>query len=461
MASHPPKLTVSFCGKERLQKLKTACQEKYGESPRFFAFAPGRVNLIGEHIDYCGYAVLPMAIEQNILAAVAVNGSKMIHLTNTNGKYQDFAVSSDSIAIDRNNPQWYYYFLCGVKGIQDHLGLSSLPGLCCVVDGTVPASAGLSSSSALVCCAGLLTMEASNAALTKRELAELCARCERYIGVEGGGMDQSISFLAEEGTAKLIEFNPVRATDVKLPDGAVFVIANSCVEMNKAASAHYNIRVVECRMAAKVLVKAGGLSWECVQLLKEAQEKLGLGLEEALERVEEVLHKHPYTRDEVCGILGISQQELANNILSANTQHVMEFKLYQRARHVFGEAARVHRFKSVCDASGSMRVETLQQLGNLMNESHQSCRDLYECSCPQLDQLVNICRESGALGSRLTGAGWGGCTVSLVPIEKADAFLKMVRERYYLADPRLAPLEQQSLFLTRPGGGAAVLKEDQ
>lgn len=124
------------------------------------------------------------------------------------------------------------------------------------------------------------------------ELAEICAKCERYIGTEGGGMDQSISFLAEKGTvrpfpfftshqicertykyiqicicflwfvvvvlklvsqAKLIEFQPLRATDVKLPDGAVFVISNCCVEMNKAASSHFNIRVVECRIATKVL----------------------------------------------------------------------------------------------------------------------------------------------------------------------------------------------------------------
>ncbi|KAL2093380.1 hypothetical protein ACEWY4_010692 [Coilia grayii] len=457
MTSHPPKFKVFLSGSERLQRLKETFQKKYGEPALFYACAPGRVNLIGEHIDYCGYAVLPMAIEQNILAAVSFNNTQTIHLANTNEKYQDFQVSSDSIVIDRDNPQWYYYFLCGVKGIQERLSLSPLAGMRCLVDGNVPASSGLSSSSALVCCAGLVTMEANHKALSKVELAEVCAKCERYIGTEGGGMDQSISFLAEEGTAKLIEFNPLRATDVKLPDGAVFVISNCCVEMNKAASSHFNIRVVECRIAAKVLAKAGGLEWRRLHRLGEVQEELGLGLEEVLGRVEEVLHPEPYSREEVCTTLGITPQQLSEDILSANTQQVSQFKLYQRARHVYGEAARVRHFKSVCDVAP---VDALLQLGQLMNQSHQSCRDLYECSCPQLDQLVHICLEAGALGSRLTGAGWGGCAVSMVPAEKMNSFLQTVREKYYLPDPRLAALEKQSLFVTKPGGGAAIFTED-
>ncbi|RXM91624.1 N-acetylgalactosamine kinase [Acipenser ruthenus] len=94
-----------------------------------------------------------------------------------------------------------------------------------------------------------------------------------------------------------------------------------------------------------------------------------------------------------------------------------------------------------------------------MNQSHVSCRDMYECSCPELDQLVDICLQSGAVGSRLTGAGWGGCTVSMVPNDKLDSFLSNVRESYYKTDARRAALETQSLFVTKPGGGAAVLLE--
>ncbi|XP_029009053.1 N-acetylgalactosamine kinase [Betta splendens] len=458
MAANPPKIKISTAANERLQKLKTTFETKYGEAPLFFACAPGRVNLIGEHIDYCGYSVLPMAIEQNILAAVSLNNSGKVQLANTNPQYKDFTVScSEAIAIDRDNPKWHYYFLCGVKGIQEKFGIAPLAGMSCVVDGTIPPSSGLSSSSALVCCAGLVTMEANQKSTSKVALAEICAKCERYIGTEGGGMDQSISFLAEKGTAKLIEFQPLRATDVKLPDGAVFVISNCCVEMNKAASSHFNIRVVECRIATKVLAQAKALDSSKLLKLAQVQTELGASLEEMLGLVEEVLHPEPYSREEICRVLGITSDQFSTELLSANTQHVTHFKLHQRAKHVYGEAARVLKFKSVCDSepAGSVRL-----LGDLMNQSHASCRDMYECSCPELDQLVDICLRSGAVGSRLTGAGWGGCAVSMVPSEKVEAFLQAVREAYYLPDPRRAAMEKQSLFVSKPGGGAAIFLEE-
>lgn len=458
MASNPPKTAAVISENDRLQALKSAFENKYGGSPQFYACAPGRVNLIGEHIDYCGYSVLPMAIEQNILAAVSVNKSGTIQLANTNPLYKDFSVScSEDIAIDRDNPKWFYYFLCGVKGIQEHCEIPNLSGMSCVVDGTVPPSSGLSSSSALVCCAGLVTMEANQKSLTKVALAEICAKCERYIGTEGGGMDQSISFLAESGKAKLIEFQPLRATDVKLPAGAVFVISNCCVEMNKAASSHFNIRVVECRIATKMLAKARGLDGGRLLKLAQVQTELEASLEEMEALVEEVLHPEPYGREEVCKVLGITAEQLCSELLSANTQHVTHFRLYQRAKHVYSEARRVLQFKEVCD---SEPADALRQLGDLMNQSHSSCRHLYECSCPELDQLVQLCLESGAVGSRLTGAGWGGCAVSMVPAEKVDAFLKSVREGFYLSDPRRAAMEKQSLFVTKPGGGAAIFIEE-
>ncbi|XP_006628705.1 N-acetylgalactosamine kinase [Lepisosteus oculatus] len=452
----PAKLQVKPTENERFQKLKEKFIEKFGEDPVFYARAPGRVNLIGEHIDYCGYAVLPMAIEQDILAAVSLSKTQTAQLANSNPLYTDFKVSFEDVQIDKSQPLWYYYFLCGLKGIQEHFSLSSPAGIKCVVDGTIPPSSGLSSSSALVCCAGLVTLEANEKTLSKVELAEICARCERYIGTEGGGMDQSISFLAEQGTAKLIEFNPLRATDVRLPAGAVFVIANCCVEMNKAATSHFNIRVVECRLAAKLLSKAKGLDWSRLQKLGDVQTELGVSLEEMLKTVEEVLHPETYTREEICQSLAITPAQLCSSILSQNTQHVTSFRLYQRAKHVYSEAARVLAFKDVCNEAPARAI---QLLGELMNQSHASCRDLYECSCPELDQLVDTCLLSGAAGSRLTGAGWGGCVVSMVPVEKMDSFLQKVRSAYYKPDARRAALEKQSLFVTKPGGGAAIYLE--
>ncbi|XP_050165572.1 N-acetylgalactosamine kinase isoform X2 [Myiozetetes cayanensis] len=340
--------------------------------------------------------------------------------------------------------------------ILEHFGLNNPTGMNCLLDGTVPPSSGLSSSSALVCCAGLVTLRANGKTLSKVELAEICTKSERYIGTEGGGMDQAISFLAEEGTAKLIEFNPLKATDVRLPSGAAFVIANSCVEMNKAATSHFNIRVMECRLATKLLSKSKGLDWKKMLKLHDVQTELGVSLEEMLTIVEEVLHPEPYSREEICKCLGISLEELCSQILSQNIQDVSTFKLYQRAKHVYSEAARVLEFQKICSKAPA---NALQLLGELMNQSHISCREMYECSCPELDRLVDICLQFGAIGSRLTGAGWGGCTVSMVPTDKLSTFLKNVKKAYYQTDGQRLAGENNSLFATKPGRGALVFVE--
>ncbi|XP_064148059.1 N-acetylgalactosamine kinase isoform X4 [Loxodonta africana] len=400
-AEGPATRRVQVAEYPRLLKLKEMFNSKFGSIPKFYVRAPGRVNIIGEHIDYCGYSVLPIAIEQDMLIAVEPVKTHTIQLANTNSLYPDFSTSANNIQIDKTKPVWHNYFLCGFKGIQEHFGLSNLTGMNCLVDGNIPPSSGLSSSSALVCCAGLVTLTALGMSLSKGryeleltqrhqvELAEICAKSERYIGTEGGGMDQSISFLAEEGTAKLIEFSPLRATDVKLPSGAVFVIANSCVEMNKAATSYFNIRVTECRLAAKLLAKYKNLPWDEVLRLEEVQARLGVSLEDMLLTTEDALHPEPYSPEEICRCLEISLEQLRTQILSPNTQDVLHFKLYQRAKHVYSEAARVLRFKNLCEEAPD---NVVQLLGEIMNQSHASCRDMYECSCPELDWLVDVCR---------------------------------------------------------------------
>ncbi|CAN8006536.1 unnamed protein product, partial [Ixodes hexagonus] len=397
--------------KRRIAGIQALFVRTYGSEPEFYIRAPGRVNLIGEHIDYCGYAVLPMAVQQDILVACRRNDTATLNLSNAEQRYPSFSAPIDALKIDDAEPRWYHYYMCGVRGALEcqttpgELG-ASVPGMDVLVHGTVPPSAGLSSSSALVCAAALATLRASGTTMPKLKLASMCATSERFIGTQGGGMDQAIAFLAEQGTAKLIEFNPLKTTSVTLPKGATFVVANSCVEMNKAATSHFNVRVVECQLAAQA-TKAHNLEHKKRLGLGGVQASLGVSLHEMASVAKKVLHVASYTRAELCSLLHVDEDQFEESFLTKNTKHVQEFKLYQRAVHVYEEASRVWRFKEVCDqnARAESSKESLASLGQLMNESHVSCRDLYECSHPDLDSLVSVSLQAGALGSRLTGAG--------------------------------------------------------
>ena len=170
--------------------------------------------------------------------------------------------------------------------------------------------------------------------MSKEALADLCAKSERYIGTQGGGMDQAIEILARSGIAKLIEFNPLRTFDVELPKGAVFVIANSLAESNKAAGSDYNTRVAECKMAATVLGKSLGVPGG-VTRLGDLQKASGLSLLQIIEKVDSVLKPGKYTKQEIIDAVGMTEEELDAACLSANTIAMKEFRLRDRAMHVF------------------------------------------------------------------------------------------------------------------------------
>jgi N-acetylgalactosamine kinase len=276
---------ASSRAKERYEKLASAFKTQFaGESPRTIARSPGRVNLIGEHIDYEGYSVLPMAIGLDVIVAVAVvmkgegeeTEKATLSIANVDGKkYTAKEFPFDHAQeVDVKSHHWTNYVLCGFKGIFDQLKkqnrlesvlesafMRRVKKVMVMVDGRVPLGSGLSSSSALNCAVTVALMEAFELTFTKGELSELTCLSERYSGTQSGGMDQAISIMGEKDLAKRIDFNPIGAVDVPLPKNLTFLIGNSCAVSKKAESAHkhYNLRVVECRLAAILMAKHYGV----------------------------------------------------------------------------------------------------------------------------------------------------------------------------------------------------------
>ncbi len=457
---------------QRYAKLVAAFAEAHGgEKPDLFARSPGRVNLIGEHIDYEGYSVLPMALALDTIVAVKVDpGSDKLLVANTDPRYTAKEFSTDpEQAVDTASLHWTNYVVCGYKGVFDavrDLG-RDLPvpvGMRIIVDGTVPQGSGLSSSSALTCATAVAVMAAHNLSFTKAEVADFTCKCERHSGTQSGGMDQAISIMGENGVAKLVDFNPVRASDVKLPAGAAFLIGNCLAVSNKAVTAHerYNLRVMECRLASIVLAMALGSSREEAlgySTLIQVQ-KLAGSLEEAEGAAAEHLHPGSYSANELGDLLGqpldvlFASSPASLLVLQHNTRG---FKLRDRAVHVYSEAARVIKFSDECKATPS-----LEKLGALMDASHKSCKELYECSCSELNELVAAFKSAGAFGARLTGAGWGGCAVALVKLDDVKEVLAHVKQAFFRS--RLAAgiisedVMDEMLFASRPSSGAAIVR---
>ncbi|KAI8040541.1 hypothetical protein M5D96_006484 [Drosophila gunungcola] len=437
---------------ERVQQLGAFFKQQFGADPDFFVRVPGRVNIIGEHVDYCGYSVLPMAVSQSIFLAVAKNPEdSQLQLRNLEeAKFPGYDA-------DLKTLRW---------GIQENLGSQWKPvGMRIAVDGNVPLAAGLSSSSAMVSSAVLATAHVQGKQLDRRELASISAKCEQYIGTHSGGMDQAIAYLGRVGCAHHIEFHPkLKGTPVTLPAGKCFVVANSLAQKNKAASSDYNERVVECRLATRWLAKRKGLiNWQDIVRFIDLEEACQMDNETFEKLIKDTLTKWTYTRADICEELGVTEQELETKFLSANTRHMEQFKLRQRALHVIQESGRVAKFRKICEqlAVGPSKAGA-KRLGELMRQSHESLRELYECSHPDVERLIAISTEQN-VSARVTGAGWGGCIVAMCDsVEAADEYINALKRDYYAHLPaHLLERHQPNnfcevVFATLPGNGAEL-----
>ncbi len=408
-----------------------------GEKAAGLIRAPGRVNLIGEHTDYNGYPVLPMAIEREILAAWAPAKNDTVRIANRDPRFPARSFPARLPLEPFPQGDWGNYVQAAVKGLLEERVVSApAKGFRALYTGNIPDAAGLSSSAALVVATGLVFLSANGKTCDPIALADLLARAERYAGTEGGGMDQAVSLLGRPGKALRIDFFPLRVKPVSLPKGYGFMISHSLVRASKSAEARaqYNLRVVECRLAcalaAQALSKWTGIALHPKRLSDLAPERLSFPVEEADRFVFEALGDKSWPLAEIANKLQKSTKQISDSYCKLQdgsfvSEPASGYKLWKRYCHVTSEARRVEQ--AVLDLEKGDAVA----FGNLMNESHTSCRDDYEVSCPELEALVAIARDHGALGARLTGAGFGGSTVSLVPEDKADLLMEGLRNEYY------------------------------
>lgn len=362
--------------------------------------APGRVNLIGEHTDYNEGFVLPMAIDKDIIMLAQLREDQEVRVYSLDYN-REVIFSLLDLEFEKED-FWANY----LKGVIDELQKMDyyLPGMNIIFTGNIPIGSGLSSSAALEVVTAYTIATLNELDIQPVEMALLCQRAENnFVGVNCGIMDQYVSRLGKKGQALLID---CRSNEYELVPFAnedyQVVICNTKVERGLVDS-EYNQRRAECEKAVRYF--AGKLDHRILALRDvtiEELEKEAAGLGELTKR---------------------------------------------RARHVITENNRVLM------AVAALRNNDLETFGQLMTESHYSLRDDYEVSCPELDLLVELAlKQKGVLGARMTGAGFGGCTVNLVHKDYINDFIFNVKKAY---DQETG--KDMESYLTWPAAGARKL----
>jgi galactokinase len=336
---------------------------RFGTDAEVVGSAPGRVNLIGEHLDYNGGRSMPIALHVRTLAAAAprTDGLLVVESLQTSGRVE---VAVDSL--ETRVEGWAAY----VAGVVWATGLGG-SGYSILVDGQVPTGAGLSSSAALECAVAMTVRELAGATTTLAELVAACVRAENeYVGARTGSMDQTVAMFAEPGHALVIDFATGANRPVPWHPPSELLVVDTRAK-HALVGGEYAERRTSCESAA-----------------------MEIGVEHlALAHVEQI---------------------------GAITDLVTR----RRAHHVVTENARV------VAAEAAVKAGDWEELGRLLTASHESLRDDYEVSCPELDVAVEAALEAGALGARMTGGGFGGSAIALVPPGRGEAVRDSVLAAY-------------------------------
>jgi len=347
----------------------------FGTSPKIFR-APGRVNLIGEHTDYNDGFVMPAAIEFDTWVAAAERSDRMLLVESVDFD-QTIELHLDSLA---GPPRKHWSdFVRGVAAVLQNSG-HPLRGANLMIEGKVPMGAGLSSSASVEVATAAALLTVSHDEMPLMQLAQACQRAEHeYAGTRCGLMDQFISVFGRAGHALLLDCRSLQFEALKIPTDARLVICNSMIKHTHAAG-EYNRRRAECEEGVRILQRH--------------------------------LPQVRALRDVTLDCLDRYRSELPEIV-------------YRRCRHVISENRRV------LDASNALRETDLRLFGQLMAESHRSLRDDYDVSCRELDLLVEAAAAcEGVYGSRMTGGGFGGCTITLVQSEAAEEVQRRIQAAY-------------------------------
>ena len=358
------------------ETLSTRFEQTYGTQPSIFR-APGRVNLIGEHTDYNDGFVMPAAIGFYTWVAVSPRSDRAIHV-----RSEEFNEALELSLQELSGPPQHHWsdFVRGVAAVLQSQGHEP-SGTNLIIEGQVPMGAGLSSSASLEVAIALALLGESRSEVSQFELVKMCQRAEHeYVGTRCGIMDQFIAVFGQEDHALMLDCRTLESDALRIPQDARLVICNSMVKHDLAAAGEYNRRRADCETGVGILRRS--------------------------------LPQVRALRDVTLADLEAHRTELPEVV-------------YRRCRHVISENQRV------LDAASALRSGDLDDFGRLMRESHQSMRDDYEISVSELDLLVEIASEcEGVYGSRMTGGGFGGCTISLVQSQSVEEFQRTITHKY-------------------------------
>jgi len=363
-----PKINMS-------NRLQADFRERFGTASEVYR-APGRVNLIGEHTDYNEGYVMPLAIDFCCWVAIGPREDHTLAFYSEN--LRDSTELNLAMQAPKPSKKWSDYPI-GVATTLQHAGYS-LHGANLYIKTEVPLGAGLSSSAAIEVVVGYALLKASGYEGEALPLAQLCQRAENeFVGARCGIMDQFTACFGQKGKALLLDCRSLEYFPLALPDNVALIVCNTKVK-HAIASGEYNRRRSECE--------------EAVRLIAQSM---------------------PHVR----ALRDVDSMELESH------RRLLMPILYKRARHVVSENQRVK------SAAHALQRHDIDGFGELMRSSHRSLRDDYEVSCRELDVMVEIAeRQPGTYGSRMTGGGFGGCTINLVDAKKSDEFQNRVAEEY-------------------------------